>query len=345
MRRIVIGVTSLVVLVVMCFVFNRTLRKASMVAEDAPDQHHDHAAEPAERIKLSPQAMANLKLTTARLAAGVYYKTITLPGKVVDRPGVSDRGVVAPAAGVLTEIHRLPGDTVRPGESLFTLRLLSDAMQLAQTELLKANRESQITSEMKAKLTDAAASGGIAQLRITELDNQLRRLSINEQAYRLELQSRGLTPAQIDGVAAGKFVREMQILAPPAANDVGEPMPADANRSPAAVDQPVFEVQELAVNLGQSVQAGQMLCLLSDHRRLVIEGRAFPGDVPLLRGPSSSNCPSTSSLPTTLPRAGRRCPVRSRSITSPTPWTLPATHSATTCDSQTSGAVTIATAG
>jgi hypothetical protein len=36
-----------------------------------------------------------------------------------------------------------------------------------------------------------------------------------------------------------------------------------------------FEIQELKVELGQQVQAGQTMCLLSNHQMLSIEGRAF----------------------------------------------------------------------
>jgi multidrug efflux pump subunit AcrA (membrane-fusion protein) len=41
-------------------------------------------------------------------------------------------------------------------------------------------------------------------------------------------------------------------------------------------------VQELKVDLGQQVQAGQILCLLANHQRLAIEGRAFRDETPLL---------------------------------------------------------------
>ncbi|HEX4606721.1 MAG TPA: efflux RND transporter periplasmic adaptor subunit, partial [Urbifossiella sp.] len=43
-----------------------------------------------------------------------------------------------------------------------------------------------------------------------------------------------------------------------------------------------IEVQEVRVELGQQVQAGQTLSLLADHRLLAVEGRAFPDEAPLL---------------------------------------------------------------
>jgi hypothetical protein len=45
---------------------------------------------------------------------------------------------------------------------------------------------------------------------------------------------------------------------------------------------PAYEVQELKVNLGDQVQAGQTLCLLANHRDLFIEGQGFKGEAGLL---------------------------------------------------------------
>jgi hypothetical protein len=44
----------------------------------------------------------------------------------------------------------------------------------------------------------------------------------------------------------------------------------------------LFEMQELRVGLGQQVQAGAALCLLSHHQELYIEGRAFQKELPLI---------------------------------------------------------------
>src|SRR5215210_7401588 len=61
---------------------------------EAADPHagHDHSAH-ADRVKLSPQAQANLKLVVEPLIPEPYTRTILIPGMVVDRPGLSDRGV------------------------------------------------------------------------------------------------------------------------------------------------------------------------------------------------------------------------------------------------------------
>src|SRR5262245_47655819 len=65
-------------------------------------------ATPTAKVIVSDQAQKNLGLTARPLKAQTFWKTIQVPGMVVDRPGVSDRGVVAPAAGVVDTIVRLP---------------------------------------------------------------------------------------------------------------------------------------------------------------------------------------------------------------------------------------------
>src|SRR5690349_14547523 len=79
------------------------------------EQEARHAAgAPAEQILLSDQAQKNLRLVSAPLKPTTYWKTLQVPGAVIDRPGHSDRGIVAPAAAVVARVHRLPGETVRP---------------------------------------------------------------------------------------------------------------------------------------------------------------------------------------------------------------------------------------
>ena len=91
--------------------------------------------------------------------------------------------------------------------------------------------------------------------------------------------SRGFTPDQIDGVAGGKFVREITVATPPRppAVSLSVPSPGRPPEPPAT-----FEVQELKVDLGQQVQAGQTLCTLANHQLLAVEGRAFRDETPLL---------------------------------------------------------------
>lgn len=47
---------------------------------------HDHGAA-GDRVKLSEQAQANLKLDVDTLTPQPYWRTLLIPGVVVDRPG------------------------------------------------------------------------------------------------------------------------------------------------------------------------------------------------------------------------------------------------------------------
>jgi membrane fusion protein, heavy metal efflux system len=165
--------------------------------------------------KISPQARSNLGLVTKPVQVRKdYRRTIQLPGMVVDRPGHSDRGVTAPAVAVVKKVHILPGDTVRPGDKLFTLRLISEYLQNSQSELFKTTREAQLVREQRDRLEGPARSGFVSEAKLIELDYQLKKLNAAIQSHRQDLLTRGLTPSQIDGVAEGTFAAEVEVVAP-----------------------------------------------------------------------------------------------------------------------------------
>jgi biotin carboxyl carrier protein len=229
------------------------------------------------KVLLTDQAIANLMLTAKAAHPQSHWRTIQVPGMVVDRPGQSDRSVTSPVAGVIARVHRLPGETVRPGDVLFTIRLLSESLHETQSDLFKATQDMRLAQANRERLS--AAGEAIPGARLIEVDNQIRRLEVAAESARQELANRGLTRDEIERVAQGKFLTEFEIRVPGAA-------PADPDRAAAgAADKPAtptLEVQELKVELGQQVQSGQTLCLLADHQRLVIEGRAFRDETPLL---------------------------------------------------------------
>ena len=98
-------------------------------------------------LELSDQARKNLNLVSKPAKLQTYWRTVLIPGEIVDRPGLSDRGVTSPAVGVVTQVHAFPGDTIRAGQTLFTLRLFSEYLQNTQSELFKATREIELVQE------------------------------------------------------------------------------------------------------------------------------------------------------------------------------------------------------
>lgn len=245
-------------------------------------------------VKLSQQARENMYLVSSPVVVRDYWRTILIPGQVIDRPGISDRGVSAPAVGVVAEIYAYPGDTVRPGDRLFSLRVFSEYLQNTQSELFKATRETQLLTEQKARLSVAASSGAIPEARMIEIENQLRRQNALIQAYRQDLLTRGLNPDQIENVTEGVFVSMIEVAAPPPIVDKKRTADLQAGMVQLVdhrVDGPTYEVQELKVELGQQVQAGQLLSILANHHALYIEGYAFKREAPYLEQAAQNSWP------------------------------------------------------
>ena len=227
----------------------------------------------AKVLELSPQARQNLKLVSRPAKLSNYWRAVIVPGEITDRPGLSDRGVTSPAVGVVTQVHAFAGDTVRPGDRLFTLRLVSEYIHNTQSELFKVTRDIELETEKRQRLAQIG-EGAIPQVRIIEVDQQLRRLQAASESYRQDLLTRGLSLDQIAEVAAGKFVATVDVVAPP---PLALPPSVTVVASPAAANasDSVYEVQELKVDLGTQVQAGQLLGVLSNHGLLYIVGHAF----------------------------------------------------------------------
>ncbi len=216
-------------------------------------------------LELSPQARKNLSLVSKLAEPQDYWKTIEVPGVIIDRPGFSDHGISSPAVGVVTQVHAYAGDTVKSGDKLFTLKLFSEYLHDTQANLFQATRETILLNEERQRLDQLAQSGTIATARIIEFDQHIRRQQALIESYKQDLQTRGLSVDQIQEVATGKFISTITVTVPTT-----------------ATAEPSFEVQELQVNLGYQVNAGQLLSVISDHRSLYIEGHAFKQEAPSL---------------------------------------------------------------
>lgn len=238
----------------------------------------EKAKEKPRILELSQQARKNLGLVVKPAKLQSYWRTVQIPGEIADRAGVSDRGVTSPAVGVVTQIHAFAGDTIREGQPLFTLRLFSEYLQNTQSELFKAVRETELVQTQVDRLKDAVESGAIPEAKVLEFRNQLKRQNALITAYRQDLLTRGLRPEQIAQVAEGRFVSTIDVAAPPAVSvktDAATVESASLELVSAKHDGLVYEVQDLAVELGEQVQAGQLLATLSNHQSLYVVGHAF----------------------------------------------------------------------
>ncbi|QDT41730.1 HlyD family secretion protein [Gimesia alba] len=237
-----------------------------------------------QKIVLSDQAIANLELKVKSIFPETYWKTLQVPGMIVDRPGRSDQSVISPIDGVVEKMNYFPGDTVRPGDVLYTIRILSETLLQTQTNLFK-DTQNLVLAERKRKRLESSR-GAIPESRIIEAANDITRLKVAIKGYQQELRSRGFSQQQLQEIASGNFIQDLDILVP---DRMSKSKPLDASvvmktsgKEVKLKTPPTFEVQECEVDLGQQVKTGQMLCLLANHRLLAIEGRAFRNETQLL---------------------------------------------------------------
>ena len=271
-------------------------------SHDHDDHSHDHAghshgadeeAEAAEStVELSSQAKQNLKLASKRVFPKTYWKRMEIPGEIVDRPGLTDRSLTAPIAGVITAVHAHQGDIIKPGDRLVTIRLVSDYLQQAQSNLFKAVRETDIVNKEIQRIEGMVRQGIIPEKRVIQLRQDIERQRSQIDAIYQDLVTRGFSDGQVDDAKQGKFLTSIDIRAPFREKQAGSSstdIATSLNRgstlkvassdvsaeSEAAQEAQFFEVQDLISELGHQVQPGEQIAVLSDHQRLNVLGHAF----------------------------------------------------------------------
>jgi multidrug efflux pump subunit AcrA (membrane-fusion protein) len=135
---------------------------------------------------------------------------------------------------------------------------------------------------------------------LIELRADLSRQRAIIQSARQDLLTRGLLPEQIDRVEqVGEFVSTIEVSAPPAL--VGQAISESTGNNglrqtnsdayPSLSSDVAYEVQELSVEMGQQVQAGQLLAKLSNHQSLYVVGHAFKREASFLQKATEANRP------------------------------------------------------
>lgn len=231
----------------------------------------DHAPHPEEApatLKLTDSARANLQLQTAIATLTTYWRTVEIPGTIVERPGFSHRGLTSPLAGVVTKINAVPGDTLKPGETLFTLRVISETLQTSQAQLYKTARDLEINAAEQARLNATPDADKLFRSRLIELGYERKRLAASLDTYRQDLIARSLDEKQIEQIIQGNFVTEISIR-----------IPQRTTQDSLAQ----YELEELKVQMGELVQPGQTMALIAAHDQIEIEGHAFEHEASLLR--------------------------------------------------------------
>ncbi len=244
------------------------LLPSSSQADHDEHDHEEHDDRATNVLNLSDSARANLKLQTAPAVLSTYWRTVEIPGTVVERPGFSHRGIAAPLAGVVTRIMAIPGDPLKPGDPLFTLRVISETLQTSQAQLYKTARDLEINAAEQARLQTTPDADKLFRSRLIELGYERQRLAASLDTYRQDLIARSLDEEQIQNVLKGQFVTEITIRIP---------------RRSQENDVTAYELEEMKVQMGELVQPGQTLALIASHDQLEIEGHAFEHEAALLR--------------------------------------------------------------
>lgn len=292
---------------------------------DAPgeDEHdhahegdgHDHAAHSeSSSLELTPQSLKNLGLTAEYLgpiALSNFYRTVTIPAIVVAKPGRTDIHVSSPMIGIVQHVHAVSGEAVVPGDKLFEVRLTYEDLVDTQTQLLKNLSDVAVEEREIARLEEVTRSGAVASKMLLERQYALQKLQSSIGAQRAALKLHGLTDEQIDTIVREqRLLRDLSIVAPEIDNHAHEEnnlrlsnrrlMSASFQQAdqPAPATEPVpLIVERLSASKGQGVQAGEMLCALSDYSTLYIEGKAFEQDAPAIAEVAAKGWPIEAIIP------------------------------------------------
>lgn len=275
-----------------------------------PHEGHDHAGHSGQHeetsLELSDKARRNIGLTNDRIRPirlQTFRKTITVPAAVVEQPGRTRVQVATPMTGAITHVHVVEGEAVQPGTLLFRIQLTHEDLVQAQTNFVKTLGELDVEENEIARLKEITKSGAVPGRLLLEREYSKEKLTALLKAQHESLKLHGLSDPQVMKISkTRRLLGELQMFAPSPDDHSGDEMrltrqpvqpaafsiekSAHNHEAPAAekgdVGTPLI-LQELNVHKGQSVDAGDTLCVLADLRRLYIEGMAFESDIGVLR--------------------------------------------------------------
>jgi multidrug efflux pump subunit AcrA (membrane-fusion protein) len=278
-------------------------------AAESADPHagHDHGGDESGTLELSMQAQGNIGLSAEYLQplkTETFRRSITVPGLVVERPGRTRVEISTPMAAVITHVHAVQGEAVKPGTLLFQLRITAEALVSTQTDFLRTVGELDVENREIARLSKATEAGAISQKTLLERQYAKEKLEVLQNAQKEALRLHGLSERQIDDIAKNRrLLRDLQIIAPSRDNhghdelqlsssavrpvsltgaNVGA-VPFDESKNP--TDEPgstPLILQEVLVHKGETIAAGTTLAVLADYSELYIQGNAFEQDVEML---------------------------------------------------------------
>ena len=260
--------------------------------QDGRDDHgheHDHGGSDTDRqdhVKLTEQAFDNLGLSMGTLKKSDYWKSLLVPGEVVEIPGRSNLSVSAPISGVVQDVQVLPGEAVGQATPICKLTITDSALVESQSSLLRTLSQIDVTKTEIARLEPLTQSGAVAKKSLIDARYQLQQMMASQDTMIQELKGRGLPRDQIQQlVAKRELVTSLQISSP------GFTTPSTGIARDTHTQRPGYSIETIAVHPGQTVQRGQDLCHLSYHEELYIRATAFESDLEILNQIAENNWP------------------------------------------------------
>lgn len=263
-----------------------------------PTNGHQH--DEAATVSLSASAQENVGVQVATIELKPFERTITVPAMVVERQGRSHVQIAAPLTGVVTRIYPTQGEAVAPGEPLFDLRLTHEEVVEAQGAFLQTAEELDVIQREIVRLEQVTADGAIAGKTLLERKYEEQKLEAMLRSQRQRLLLHGLSSSQVDDILTKRtLLGEMTVFVPGkedaamrlkrgtgseladanAAENSSREVPVPLFQQHAA---PLLQVEEMKVDKGQHIRAGELLCVLADYSELYIQGKAFEQDIAAL---------------------------------------------------------------
>ena len=245
--------------------------------DDHADHDHDEAAAPVQgqavEISFSPVAARNMGIDDSAITtveAVDYYKSLSFPAVVVERPGFSTITVPSPVSGVVTKIHHESGVAVAPGEPLFDILLNQQEVVKAQTEFLALLKKREINTAELQRL--AGLDSQIVPKQKRDLDYEKIQIDSDIEIQKNLLLLQGLSEADVANSLekTGRIIRNMTVYAPSLEQEANIASAAHADD-----EEHVFTIDELYVTTGKNIAVGDSLCQLSDYCKLAIKGKVF----------------------------------------------------------------------
>lgn len=251
-----------------------------------------HASGGKTSLRLSAQAQKNVGLELITIEPRDFDRTISVPAMVAQRPGRTELKVSAPMTGIVERIYPIRGEAVTPGQPLFDLRLTHKDLVDTQIAFLQIIEKLDVVKQEVARLEEVTSSGAIAGKRLLERKYEQQQTEAQLRAQQQALMLHGLSRKQVENIEkTRKLLQRLTVFSP---------HPLDASQNAQA--EHLLQVSKIEVGRGEHVNTGDLLCVLSDHEALYIEGKAFEEDAGRLNEVANTAAPITAVIET----SGRR---------------------------------------